>query len=118
MKKNRKDESWRERYIRLLTIPLEGKDELSEEDKVDLEAVDDLITAGFFNGKIHRSHDGDLFGSLNGPTLEGRIFAEEQQQILDQRSLWGRIKNGAGVSIGWIAGVISSLLVYYITKSG
>ena len=118
MKKRKKGEGWRERYIRLLTTELESKEVLSEDDKVDLEAIDDLIKAGFFNGKIHRSHDGGIFGTTNGPTLEGRIFAEEQQAILDQKSVWGRIKSGAGLSIGWLAGVISSLLVYYLTNNG
>jgi hypothetical protein len=58
--------------------------------------------------------------SIRGPTLAGRIFAEEQQDVLDRASLWGRIKSGAGIAFGWffgwITGIISALIIWYITR--
>jgi hypothetical protein len=95
-------------------LPEQGVDVPPE----DLQALEDLIDAGYLRGKaVFDAGAGSVRGAvLRGATLAGRLFAEEQQEILDDRSLWGRIKSGSGVFIGWLSGLISALIVYYVTK--
>ena len=53
---------------------------------------------------------------VRGPTLAGRVFAEEQQEHVRSKSLWGRIKSGSTIFIGWLLGIISAVIIYYLTK--
>ena len=114
MKKRAGDDSWRKRYVRLLTEPFnpEGADD------EDLDAFEQLIDSGFIDGQFSRTHDGKPYGHTKGTTIAGRLFAEEQQEIISNNSLWGRIKSGSGLFIGWLAGVISSVLIHYLTNNG
>ena len=118
MKKRKKNEAWRDLYLRLLRDVDQRRDDSPGLWQDELKYLKELCDEDFIYGKIEGAHDGDLYGWTNGLTLKGRLFAEEQQKIIDDRSLWGRIKNGAGVSIGCLAGVLSSLVVYYLTKNG
>jgi hypothetical protein len=55
---------------------------------------------------------------VEGVTLNGHIFAEEQQEILRSKTFWRRIKSGSAIFIGWLSGIISAIIVYYITRNG
>jgi hypothetical protein len=115
---NNQHDTWRRLYIKLLTSELEPWDGWSA-DRIALEggAIEDLIVAGYLGGKVTRDAAGVIaFVVSSGPTLAGRLFAEEQQDILDKKSLWGRIKSGTGLFVGWVVGIISALIVWRLTK--
>ncbi len=117
IKKSSQKDVWRREYIRLLTEESEPWTDLTPEHVEELERIDELIQAGYFQGQVIRDINGDpKASSTSGPTLAGRIFAEEQQDILDSKSLWGRVKSGAGLFIGWLAGILSALIVWKLTK--
>jgi hypothetical protein len=118
MKNKKNDDSWRVLYLRLLREVDDRDDNSPELTQDELKYLKELCDEDFIYGKIEASHDGELFGWADGLTLKGMLFAEEQQKFIYDRSLWGRIKNGAGVSVGWLAGVLSSVVVYYLTKDG
>jgi hypothetical protein len=115
---NNQHDAWRRLYIRLLTSELEAWTDLSS-DRIDLEggAIEDLIGAGYMGGKVHRDGAGKIgFIQSSGPTIAGRIFAEEQQDILDKKSFIGRIKTGTGLFVGWVSGIISAVIIWRLTK--
>ena len=91
--------------------------ELTPERRLDLEAIEDLVGAGYMRGEVSLGQDGiPETATTRGPTLAGRIFAEEQQEILRAKSLCGRIRSGSVAFIGWLSGILSALLVWYCTK--
>jgi hypothetical protein len=82
-----------------------------------LERIDELIQADYLRGNVVR--DTGLIpkrANTNGTTLKGRIFAEEQQELLNKKSIVGRIKSGAVLFIGWLAGILSAVIVWRLTK--
>ena len=88
-------------------------------ERIDLEggAIDDLIVAGYMGGHVNRGTGGKIIEvESSGPTIAGRLFAEEQQDILDKKSVWGRIKSGTGIFVGWVAGIISAVIIWRLTK--
>ena len=115
---NKEHDSWRRLYIRHLTEDLKPWENLSAEEKtLELGIIEDLVDAGYMVGKVNKDTTGiPQSAEIRGPSLAGRIFAEEQQDILDKKSLWGHIKSGAGLIIGWLAGIISALIVWLLTK--
>jgi hypothetical protein len=115
---NKQHDSWRRLYIRLLTEEMKAWDDLTPEERVlELGVIEDLIDAGYMSGKVNKDASGTpKSASIRGPTLAGRIFAEEQQDILDKKSLWGHIKSGAGLLTGWLAGIISALIIWLLTR--
>ncbi len=113
LKIRKNDEAWRLLYIRLLTEDL-GEDEAKP---ADLQGFSDLIDAGFMKGRALTNSLGEIVGaSVQGPTLQGRLFAEEQQRLISEGSVWGLIKKGTGLGVGWISGFASSVLLYYLTN--
>jgi len=119
---NRQHAFWRRLYIRLLTEELRPWDDMTPEERaLELGGIEDLVDAGYMAGHVTKDASGiPAAASIRGPTLAGRIFAEEQQDVLDRASLWGRIKSGAGIAFGWffgwITGIISALIIWYITR--
>src|SRR5437773_1612513 len=105
-KSRKKTESWRERYIRLITQTPASETELTPELLEDLQAIQDLIEAGYLRGKaMEDASVGYVTGAVvQGPTLAGRVFAEEQLEHLRSKSLWGRLKSGSTIFIGWLSG--------------
>ena len=108
-----KDESWRLRYLRILTGPAAEKKDSQE----DLRAIEDLIEEKLIRGESVKDSEGrvDAAALLRGtdglavPTLKGRLFIEEQQAILRSKTLMGRIKASwplfsgiVGVIVGWV----------------
>ena len=115
---NSQHDFWRRQYIRLLTEEMKPWDELaSEERTLELGVIEDLINAGYMEGKVIMGAGGiPAAATTRGPTLAGRIFAEEQQDILEKKSLWGRTKAGSSLFIGWLAGIFSALIIWRLTK--
>jgi hypothetical protein len=116
--KRSKKESWRQRYVRLITETPASETELTPELLEDLQAIQDLIDAGYLRGEaIEDASVGYVTGAIvRGPTLAGRVFAEEQQEHIRSKSFWGRIKSGSTIFIGWLSGIISAVIIYYLTK--
>ena len=101
----------------MLTEPGEPWTDLTPEHVDELYRIDELIQAGYMRGEVLRDGRGEPCSSrTEGPTLAGRLFAEEQQDILDKKSLWGRIKSGAVLFIGWVAGMLSAVIVWRLTR--
>jgi hypothetical protein len=118
IKANSQHDFWRRQYIRLLTEEMRPWDDLSpDEQSLELGVIEDLVAAGYMAGTVTKDTSGiPKSASTRGPTLAGRIFAEEQQDILDKKSLWGRAKAGSTLFIGWLAGIISALIIWWLTK--
>jgi len=117
IKKRSQKDFWRREYIRLLTKPIEAWTDLTPEHVDELDRIDDLIQAGYLRGDVIRDSNGEAKASVTqGPTLAGRIVAEEQQEKLDRKSVRGQIKSGAGIAIGWVAGILSALVIQYLAK--
>jgi hypothetical protein len=117
-KKRPKKETWRQRYVRLITETPVEETELTPELLEDLQAIQDLIDAGYIRGHaIEDASVGYVTGAIvRGPALAGRLFAEEQQERVRAKSVWGRIKAGSTIFIGWLSGIISAIIIYYLTK--
>lgn len=109
---------WRRTYIRLLMEDIRSWDDMNDgERSLELFAIKDLVDAKFLDGHVVEDATGiPQIASGIRTTLAGRIFAEEQQDILDKKSFWGRIKSGTGLFIGWMSGIISALIIWYFTK--
>jgi hypothetical protein len=113
---------WRKLYIRLLTEEPKQLDDLTPEERaLELGGIEDLVDAGYIAGHVAKDASGiPQSATTRGPTLAGRIFAEEQQDILNKSSIGGRIKSGAGIAFGWffgwITGIISALIIWWLTK--
>jgi hypothetical protein len=113
---------WRRIYIKLLTEdPRPWNDMSDAERKLQMSAIEDLVAAGYMSGKVNKDTTGTpCNAAIHGPTLAGRIFAEEQQEILAKKSVWGQIKSGAGFAFGWVfgwlGGFISALIIWYISR--
>ena len=117
MKKRCQKDAWRREYIRLLTKPIGSWSDLTPEHVEELERIDELIQAGYLGGGVIRDENKEPKASATtGPTLAGRMFAEEQQEILDRKSTWGRIKSGSVLFIGWLSGIISAVIVWGLTR--
>lgn len=105
----------------MLTEPMEvwtaEKQDFTPEQGLELDAIADLVDSGYMRGSVIRDNEGDVAGtSTSGPTLASRIFADEQKEILEKNSLMGRIKSGAVLFIGWLAGILSAVIVWRLTK--
>jgi hypothetical protein len=113
-----KKESWRHRYVRLIRETPASETELTPELLEDLQAIQDLIDAGYLRGEaIEDASVGYVTGAIvRGPTLAGRVFAEEQLEHIQSKSFWGRLKSGSTIFIGWLSGIISAVIIYYLTK--
>jgi hypothetical protein len=109
---------WRRLYIRILMDGVRPTDKLTKDElALELGAIEDLVEAGFMASKVHKDASGiPVLANTRGPTLAGRIFAEEQQDILDKKSIFGRIKSGTGLFIGWLSGIISAIIIWRLTK--
>jgi hypothetical protein len=114
----KRSDFWRRLYIRLLMEDIRSWDAMTSEDRaLELGAIEDLVDAGYMVGSVVKDTSGiPQAATIRGPTLAGRIFAEEQQDILDRKSLWGRVKAGSTVFIGWLAGIISGFILWYFTR--
>lgn len=119
MKNTTKEESWRERCIRLILTEPEAKGFRAVTVSEDPAILLDLKGMGYVNGSEMIDVNGRVIEfRTTGATLAGLLFAEDQQQILAERSFWGRIKGGSGLFIGWLVGVITSVLIHYLTNNG
>jgi hypothetical protein len=117
MKSKIQKDVWRREYIRLLTVRGEPWTNLTPEHIEELHRTDELIQAGYMSGEVFRDSNGEPMASrIEGPTVAGRIFAEEQQEILDKKSLWGRVKACAVLFVGWLAGIASAIIASYFSK--
>jgi hypothetical protein len=121
LKARKKPDFWRKLYIRLLLEEAEEVkpwDDLTQEDReLELGAIEDLVDAGYLAGSVNKDASGiPKSAQTRGPTLAGRIFAEAQQDILDKKSIFNRIKSGAGLFVGWVSGIISAVIIWKLTK--
>ena len=116
--KRPKKESWRQRYVRLITETSASETELTPELLEDLQAIQDLIDASYIRSQaIEDASVGYVTGAIvRGPTLAGRVFAEEQQEHIRSKSVLGRLKSSSTIFIGWLSGIISAVIIYYFTK--
>src|SRR5688500_12823708 len=102
---------WRKEYIRILTsgttvesdFPLVR--ELTNEHLLDATLVPDMSAPGNESGDFH----------IRGPTVKGRVFADELQTKLNSESLRARLLKALLVVGGWAGGIASSIIVGWFT---
>lgn len=119
MNNRQKDESWRERCVRLIAIEPDDIGFRIVSDPDDATTLFDLLDMGYVRGSEMMNEVGNIieFRTM-GATLAGRLFAEEQQTILEAASAWGRTKKILAVFGGWLMGIFTAFVVYQITKNG
>ena len=112
--KDKEAETWRHRYIRLLSDASSRTDA-----QEDLQAMEDLIDEGLLRGAALHNGDGvvDSIVALQNPTLKGRLFLEDQTAYLRSRTFAGRLKASwplfSGFIIafmGWGLGLLTPLI--------
>ena len=116
-----KDDTWRLRYLRILTEP-SGDDKDSQEV---LQAIEDLVDEKLIRGSVVPDQNGIVRGAalvvgddgLPTPTLKGRLFIEDQRAFLRSKTFIGRLKANwplfsgiFGIIIGWSLGLVSPLI--------
>lgn len=107
---------WRREYIRLLVEPLESWTELTPERVGELECIDELIRAGYMSGSVLRDGRGDpISATVSGPTVEGRLFADEQQELVRRKSVTGQLRTAGLWLFGWLSGIASVLIIRYLS---
>ena len=113
--KAQKYETWRHRYIRILTEPADA----SKDSQEDLQAIEDLTEEHLIRARVIRDHLGALrmATGLFIPTLKGRLFIEDQQAVLRSKTLIERFKanlplfSGFIIAfIGWGLGLLTPLI--------
>jgi hypothetical protein len=109
-------ESWRRRYIRLLTEPKVPDSPNAEENIKDAQAIADLVGKKYLRGQVPYDANAGRFTvlSIEGVTVDGHLFAEDQQAILDSKTFTGRLKAGSklfgAVILGWFLGLLAPLV--------
>ena len=117
MKSTNTGESWRERCVRLIGLELGENEYLVINDLDDAVTLYDLQCMDYVRGvEIQNSVGTVVEFRTMGATLQGKLFAEEQQSILDESSVWGRIKKVFGVFGGWVMGILTALIIYKLTN--
>lgn len=112
-----KSETWRLRYLRILTGPASDATKDSQDD---LQALEDLVEERLIRGVVRHDQEGIVRAAaiLRGddglivPTLKGQLFIEEQKAILKSKTFLGRLKANwplfsglVGIVIGWSLGL-------------
>jgi hypothetical protein len=108
MSRQKDDDIWRKRYIRLLREPVSETTDSSQDD---LQGIEDLVDEKLIRAHINHDIDGVVSGAagLFVPTLKGRLFVEDQRAILRSKTVLGRLKSNfplfsglIGVILGWL----------------
>jgi hypothetical protein len=116
------DKSWRRAYIRLINDgPLKESDFSSREEKqLEMDLMIELIRDGYALGPFSRevATDGEILRAVEwrGPTAKGRVFADELAERERQDSFRYRVKEFGIATGGWVAGILSGLLLWWLTK--
>lgn len=102
--------SWKTEYLRILVSGVESEN--------DRELAAELIDAGYGEGTYKRSNLGDKkIGVLlwKGVTAEGRLFADDLQNKIEQASLKYKIKLCSISVASWLAGIASAVIAAKLT---
>ena len=109
---------WRDLYIQLLSDGPRDPSSLSSGDRqLQRELVSELIDGKFANGSVRRDANGAIAGfNWIGPTTEGRLLADRLSEERRQESFGHLVKHlGIGFA-GWLGGILSALIVWWLTK--
>ena len=116
-----KDETWRLRYLRILTSS--AKDLATSQE--DLQAIEDLVDERLMRGSTVPDAQGVVRGAalvegsdgLTVPTLKGRLFIEDQRAFLQSKTFLGRLKTNwplfsgiLGIIVGWGLGLLTPVM--------
>ena len=116
-----KDETWRLRYLRILTSS--AKDIGTSQE--DLQAIEDLVDERLVRGSTVPDAQGVVRGAalvegsdgLTVPTLKGRLFIEDQRAFLQSKTFLGRLKTNwplfsgiIGIIVGWGLGLLTPVI--------
>jgi hypothetical protein len=127
--KTPKDETWRVRYLRILTGPATEAGRSQE----DLQAIEDLVDERLIRAWTLPNAEGEVRGAtlvegadgLTVPTLKGRLFIEEQRAILGSKTVVGRLKANwplfsgiIGIIVGWSLGLLSPVVQQRLHPTG
>jgi hypothetical protein len=116
-----KHETWRLRYLRILTGP--AADAGNSQD--DLQAIEDLVDEKLIRGSTIPNEQGEVRAAalvtgkdgLVVPTLKGRLFVEEQRAYLRSKTFLGRLKTNwplfsgiIGIVVGWSLSLLTPIV--------
>jgi len=110
--------SWRARYIKILerASPYGEWDELM--DSLDVEAAADLAEEDFIDASITPNENGTpIWARIQRTTLKGKLFLEDQRRIVQEKTIAGKIQKRSDLILGWLLGLISSLIILYLKPS-
>lgn len=112
-----KKETWRERYLRLLRLEINGDEEYLEFDSPkDVKALFELEKAEYVRCYFIINETGTpQIAHITGPTLKGRIFAEDIEDWIEEHSTWARIKDLFKWLGAWIVGIATAIIIHFIT---
>jgi hypothetical protein len=106
--------SWKHEYHRLLTDgpkPFREGDAITPELVTEMKLMSELIDAGYADGNYQKDHTGDVSSAIwNGPTVPGRLFADELSEWIKRRTWAHRIK----VVLIAVVGALASQTVDFV----
>ena len=119
--KNRTEGPRRGLYLEILRQDFPYELHLDSDGKDRLQAAKELIDEDFIRGEpVLRASDKGGYELINVWVYEvkfkGRMFADEQDRLIYEQSFRGRCLRYAGPFIGWLAGILSGLLIAYFKK--
>ncbi len=109
--------SWRHEYHRILT---DGPNHFSEGDPItpevqsDLDLMAELIDGGYADGNYSKDQSGNIDSVMwRGPTVSGRLFADELADWISRRTWKHRIKLALIAFFGWVVGHIQEIIRFF-----
>jgi hypothetical protein len=104
---------WRCEYIRLLTDgPREG-----DVSQLELDLMAELIKEEYAEGVVRKNQIGETSGIVwVGPTVKGRIFADELSDYLEKKSKMYQFRIALFAIAGWLAGIFSAVVTAKLTE--
>lgn len=110
--------SWRDTYIQLLNDGPRKADSLPDEERqMQRDLVSELVDGGYATGFVVKDANGKIAGfTWIGVTVQGRLLADK----LAEEKIGGSWKNRIiswGLAVGgWLSGIGSAILIWWITK--
>ena len=119
--RNRKECSRRLLYLDILRQEFPSNLILESDGKDRLHAAKELIDEGFIRGEpVLRASDKGGYEVCEVRIYEvkfkGRMFEDEQERLIYEQSIQGRILRYSGPFIGWLAGILSGLVISYFRR--
>lgn len=103
---------WKKRYVAIL----DG----GPTEPTDYPLAQELVQSGFAAGQPDVSRRPDSFGEIvsfrwEGPTVQGRLFAEQLRREIKKESLLFKLQVGVLSVASWAVGVVTTVILNWAT---